>query len=140
MKSLKLPKSSNSSQSSDVIEAESSILILGANGSGKTRLGTWIEFNSVEKDKVHRISAQKSLSMPESISPISMKKAESLLYYGHYHEQKSDHNNSRFKLNSRWGQNPETFLLNDGAATDADMLARLTRVPGSVWVALFGLV
>lgn len=27
-----------------------------------------------------------------------------------------------------------------GAVTDADMLARLTRVPGSVWVALFGLV
>lgn len=27
-----------------------------------------------------------------------------------------------------------------GAATDADMLARLTRVPGSVWVAVFGLV
>lgn len=27
-----------------------------------------------------------------------------------------------------------------GAPTDADILARLTRVPGSVWVALFGLV
>lgn len=27
-----------------------------------------------------------------------------------------------------------------GLPTDADMLARLTRVPGSIWVALFGLV
>jgi hypothetical protein len=26
-----------------------------------------------------------------------------------------------------------------GAPTDADILARLTRVPGAVWVALFGL-
>jgi Peptidase M50B-like len=27
-----------------------------------------------------------------------------------------------------------------GARTDADMLAHLTRVPGSVWVALFGVI
>ncbi len=42
MTSLTLPKSSNSSQQTEVIETESSILIVGANGSGKTRLGTWI--------------------------------------------------------------------------------------------------
>ncbi|MEL6438981.1 MAG: hypothetical protein AAFQ80_06985 [Cyanobacteria bacterium J06621_8] len=48
MRSLKLPSSSNFSQSSNVIETESSILIVGANGSGKTRLGTWIEFSSTE--------------------------------------------------------------------------------------------
>lgn len=30
--------------------------------------------------------------------------------------------------------------VHPGLPTDADMLARLTRVPGSIWVALFGLV
>ena len=48
------------------IKTSKSLLFVGANGSGKTRLGTWIEFNSPQKDKVHRISAQKSLSMPDS--------------------------------------------------------------------------
>jgi len=31
-------------------------------------------------------------------------------------------------------------LLADGGGSDADALARLTRVPGVVWVALFWLV
>ena len=36
-----------------------SMIIIGANGSGKSRLGVWIELNSL--DKTHRISAQRSL-------------------------------------------------------------------------------
>jgi len=93
------------------VQTESSIVVIGANGSGKTRLGTWLEFNSEKKALVHRISAQKSLTMPKSVSPTSLHKAKVLLYYGHYDERQTEF--SQFKLGQRWGRSPDTHLLND---------------------------
>jgi ABC-type sugar transport system ATPase subunit len=91
------------------IEASQSVLFVGANGAGKTRLGTWVEFDSPQKDKVHRISAQKSLTMPESSSPISIDLAEKGLFFGH------DQPGATFahKLGQRWGSKPAVSLLND---------------------------
>lgn len=37
-----------------------SIIIIGANGSGKSRIGYWLE--KVNPEKVHRIVAQRSLN------------------------------------------------------------------------------
>ena len=65
-KEIHLPENS-SGQS--IVKSQKSLLVVGANGAGKTRLGTWIEFNSPDRDKVHRISAQKSLAMPDSTTP-----------------------------------------------------------------------
>jgi hypothetical protein len=70
-----------------------------------------LEFHSDKKDLVHRISAQKSLALPTSVSPVSLHKAEALLYYGHYDENQTEL--SRYKLGQRWGSSPETHLLND---------------------------
>lgn len=78
MKELVLPKDSNNEK----IEASQSILFIGANGSGKTRLGTWIEIDSPQKEQVHRISAQKSLSLPDSTTPQSIDLAEKDLLFG----------------------------------------------------------
>jgi ABC-type cobalamin/Fe3+-siderophores transport system ATPase subunit len=106
---LELPKS----QSNGVISIETgqSFVIVGANGSGKTRLGTWIEFKSSQKDSVHRVSAQKSLSMPEHSTTSSLELAESDLFFGPsiLGSQRGPSNKRR----SRWGQKPNTFLLND---------------------------
>jgi hypothetical protein len=44
------------------ITTNRNLLFIGANGSGKTRLGTWLEMNSPDQARVFRISAQKSLS------------------------------------------------------------------------------
>lgn len=65
------------------IQTDKSLLFVGANGSGKTRLGTWIEMESPQKDKVHRISAQKSLTMPDSTTPTSLERAQKDLLYGY---------------------------------------------------------
>lgn len=90
------------------IEIDSkSIIIIGANGSGKTRFGTDIETRY--NNKTHRISAQKSLSMPKHVSPTSKETAKNDFLYG-YPEGGIIH-----KLTQRWGQNPNTFLLNDYA-------------------------
>lgn len=53
----------------------SSIVIIGANGSGKTRLGAWLEFSGPQCTSVHRVGAQKLLQFPDSISPVALEDA-----------------------------------------------------------------
>ena len=101
-KKLVLPKGN----STEEIETIQSILFVGANGSGKTRLGTWIEIESNQKSLVHRISAQKSLSLPDSTTPQSIERAEKDLLFGNpdwtfQHKQ------------NKWQQKPATTFLND---------------------------
>jgi type IV secretory pathway ATPase VirB11/archaellum biosynthesis ATPase len=52
------------------LEAGRSIIVIGANGSGKTRLGVPIE-KELRAHPMHRIAAQKSLSINDSINLIS---------------------------------------------------------------------
>lgn len=42
-----------------------SVVIIGANGAGKSKLGAWIERQSLEN--VHRIAAQRNLNFNENI-------------------------------------------------------------------------
>lgn len=88
------------------IETTQSVLFIGANGAGKTRLGSWIEITSPQKELVHRISAQKSLTMPDSTTPVSIEIAEKNLLFGNpdwSHKHKAH----------KWGQKPATFMLSD---------------------------
>ena len=93
------------------IENKSSIVLIGANGAGKTRMSVWIDENNPEYP-VHRISAQKSLNMPQKVSPTEMNTAEEELLYGTTFKDKDWLRNYGKKMN-RWGDSPETFLLND---------------------------
>jgi len=103
-----LPKKLNSQETISI--DSKNIVIIGANGAGKTRFGTDIE-NRYNR-QTHRISAQKSLSMPKEVSPKSKPRAESEFLYGFFNE-KNPSGNLIHKIGSRWGQNPNTFLLND---------------------------
>ena len=101
----------NINDKESLIEGKQSIVLLGANGAGKTRMSVWIDENNPELN-VHRISAQKSLDMPEYVSPTELKKAEDRFLYG------TTDDNRRWlekngKRHSRWGNNPETHMLND---------------------------
>lgn len=89
-----------------ILETEHSILFIGANGSGKTRLGTWIELGKKQSAKVHRISAQKSLTMPDTTTPMSIDMAERNLLFGSLErEDLVEH--------YRWNKRPATSALND---------------------------
>ena len=57
------------------IENKSSIVLIGANGAGKTRMSVWIDENNPEYP-VHRVSAQKSLNMPQIVRPTEISTAE----------------------------------------------------------------
>ena len=91
------------------IETAQSVLFIGANGSGKTRLGTWIEITSPQKHIVHRISAQKSLQFPDSTTPQSIDLAQKDLLFGN-----PKFTNADYKIH-KWGQKPATTMQNDFA-------------------------
>lgn len=99
---------------------KNSIVLIGANGSGKTRLSVWIDKQNI-KFHVHRISAQKSLELPNYTQPIDKEKAKEILIYGremNNWEEGVLKNNQGDRLNeikfgSKWSDAPETHELRD---------------------------
>jgi hypothetical protein len=103
------------------IELGCSIVVVGANGSGKTRLGVQVEGNIPAKS-VHRIAAQKSLTLNNSVQLTSLERAEALLRFG-YADGSEGH-----KSGSRWGNKPAIHLLNDVDALLQRLFAENNRV------------
>ena len=103
IKKLNLP---NDGSQLREIETAQSVLFIGANGAGKTRLGTWIDSDSPQKQAVHRISAQKSLRFPDSATPKSIVLAQNSLLFGH------DSYSYQHK-NNRWNGPPATSFQDD---------------------------
>lgn len=60
--------------------SNNSLIIIGANGSGKSKLGAWIEQQDMEN--VHRIGAQRSLNFGDFIQLKSREQLENRLLYG----------------------------------------------------------
>ncbi len=56
------------------------VIIIGANGSGKSKLGAWIEQQSFLA--VHRVGAQRNLNFNENIQLKSYTEAENFVFYG----------------------------------------------------------
>lgn len=79
LKKLILPKNINGDY--EEINLVDSVIILGANGSGKSRLGAWLEMHGPQKEKVHRIAAQRSLVFPMKTSPIGLKEATNSFHW-----------------------------------------------------------
>lgn len=107
-------------QRKDYSTEDNSVIIIGANGSGKSKLGAWIEQQNF--DKVHRVGAQRNLNFNENIQLKSYSEAKNLFYYG-----SSD---SRYGLQTqkadRWGygKNFTTTLLNDFEDVLAALIAQ----------------
>lgn len=89
----------------EYITSNNSVIIIGANGAGKSKLGAWIEQQNFEE--VHRIGAQRNLNFNENISLKSYSQAEGLVFYG------SDDRNSEKVVRWNWGQSYTTMMLND---------------------------
>lgn len=109
---INLPKSTDAKIKID-LPVSSSVVITGANGSGKTRLGVWMEFEGSQNKIVRRISAQKSLSMPDFSNTSSIEEAKADLEFGTSDVKQVKIDPTHFKTYSRWGNKPSTFLLSD---------------------------
>jgi len=108
MMDIKLPPKADGSE--ELLQDVRSIVILGANGAGKTRMGSWLEQQTL--NITHRISAQKSLAMPAEVSPKSKETAELEFHYGGYSDNRQ-WLESGGRQHFRWGEKPNTHLLND---------------------------
>ena len=87
------------------------LVVVGANGSGKTRFGSFIEeSNSI---LTHRISAQKSLSLPSYVSTKSKEAAFFEFKYGHFSKDNPEWIEKYGWKSHRWNNNLNTSLLND---------------------------
>ena len=82
-----------------------SLIIIGANGSGKSKLGAWIERQDM--DNIHRIAAQRNLNFHENLPLKNYTEAENLVLYGYADKSKSPH---KFY---RWGNDGFTTKLID---------------------------
>ena len=83
-----------------------SIVFLGANGSGKTRLAVHLERQVQAPALAHRIAAHRSLTLNTKVQPPSVEIAERQLFYGHDTDFRS-------REIYRWGRDPTVHLLND---------------------------
>lgn len=94
-----------------------SVIIVGANGTGKSKLGAWMEMQ--DSDNVHRIGAQRDINISEHIQQKSYTEASEMLLYGNASgDQKSK--------GYRWGWNPKDYtirLLKDFDDTLAALIA-----------------
>lgn len=96
-----------------------SIIFIGANGSGKTRLGAYIE-RELHPTKVQRIAAQKSLLLKAGLNQLPFEKAMNGLRIGHP-------DISTNKEAYRWAQNPSISPLNDFDFLQQALFAEKTR-------------
>ena len=95
-----------SEQFNIAVDAGTSVVIVGANGGGKTRLAVHIE--NLLQQNAHRISAHRALALNPSVAKISEQKALSGLRTGHAETENIAH-----RLGSRWQNNMAVSLLND---------------------------
>ena len=104
----------------DYTTESNAVIIVGANGSGKSKLGAWIEQQSIKQ--VHRIGAQRNLNFSENIPLKSYSEAENRVLYGT--EDEAD-GLIRQKGN-RWnfGKAYTTTLLNDFNDVLAALIAK----------------
>lgn len=93
------------------IETDVGLVIVGANGSGKTRFGSWIDISASQKTIPHRISAQKSLNMPDNVRSMDVSRSMASLICGHEGALYEQYN--QFKPAHKWQNSPETMLIND---------------------------
>ena len=78
--------------------------MIGANGSGKTRLGVWLD--NARPMQTHRIAAQRSLVFEKAIKQASYEESTKLLLYGNDKEKN--------KNAYRWGNDKAAYyMLND---------------------------
>ena len=98
------------------------VIIVGANGSGKSKLGAWLERQ--DPDRVHRIVAQRKLN-PSEFTPLkSFEVAENSVRFG-----RSDRRDKRIY---KWGPGEETTkLIDDFDDTLAGLLAERNNVSNS---------
>lgn len=107
---VNIPKKSelDSEQNEELtIKSGETTIIIGANGSGKTRLAVYLE--ETLSEKAHRIAAHRALTLNPGIDKIPEDKAKLALLFGNSTWAKTIND----RKSARWENKASTILLND---------------------------
>lgn len=85
------------------VQSERSFVIVGANGSGKSHLGAWIEKNYRKPESVLRISAQRAITIPDVINLRSEEASYRHILFG-------NEENLNKGVKWRWGNETSTLV------------------------------
>lgn len=106
--SITLPPSIIGENTNVEIVCEKSITIVGANGAGKSRLGTWMEKDGPQKHRIHRITAQRVLFFPKNTGTTSLAAARHELTWGQerppqWNDKVWEENKNDRRMQARYG-------------------------------------
>lgn len=93
----------------EYITNNNSIIIVGANGSGKSKLGAWIE--DQDPDIVHRIGAQRNLNFKPNLQLSNYDDAKNKIIYGTDDEDTVKRRDKGYRWN--WGKSKTTKMIDD---------------------------
>lgn len=89
------------------LKSGTSVVLIGANGSGKTRLGVFIDRSLSSGNEVHRIAAHRSLVLNPNVVPPNLELATRRLRFG------TEQGTHSHKEGHRWQGRPAVTLLSD---------------------------
>lgn len=127
---ITLPPCTTRPTPTNLLTTRGPLVIVGANGSGKSRLATWLETKN--PSSCHRVSAQRTLVFPEDLRGTSIEKAECDLLYGYHTPTGAKAAN---KFSHRYGgrhdrilddfQKLVTLLFSEGAQVSEEYFQRM---------------
>ena len=124
MPDVQLPRRTKDGQEV-LLEKLKSLVVVGANGSGKSRFGAWIERKAGYTR--HRVSAQRASFSSVNYSTAAYEQAEATLICGGYEPTWKPEQQAANKFGRRWNNEPTSYLLNDFEQVLAMLFADETK-------------
>lgn len=135
---IQVPKQDNTSGIEDLVLKTNSLVVVGANGSGKSRFGEAIEKQNLKssglqiQQSTHRITAQKSLEIPDTIAHYPSETAETLMLFGQVN-LRARQNMYQEKFSYRYGGKPLSKLVTDFDKVLMLLIARRNERNEDAW-------